>query len=86
MPPLAIAAYALAICSGVTANPWPMGRLPIEEPEYPASDGMMPAPSPGTSTPVARPKPNRRTHESKRWAPRRRPMVTAPTLLDWASI
>jgi hypothetical protein len=32
-PPLAIAAYAVAICIGVTAMPWPIGRLPIEEPE-----------------------------------------------------
>ena len=34
MPPLAIAEYALAICSGVTSWPCPIGRLPIEEPEY----------------------------------------------------
>ena len=33
MPPLAIAAYALAIWIGVTSWPWPIGRLPIEEPE-----------------------------------------------------
>jgi len=32
-PPLAIAAYALASCSGVTDSPWPIGRLPIDEPE-----------------------------------------------------
>ena len=34
MPPLAIAEYAAAICIGVTDSPWPIGRLPIDEPEY----------------------------------------------------
>ena len=34
MPPLAIAAYSSAIWIGVTLMPWPIGRLPIEEPEY----------------------------------------------------
>ena len=33
IPPLAIAAYAVAICIGVTAMPWPIGRLPIDAPE-----------------------------------------------------
>ena len=34
MPPLAIAAYAVEICIWVTSWPWPIGRLPIVEPEY----------------------------------------------------
>ena len=34
IPPLAIAAYAVAIWIGVTDSPWPIGRLPIDEPEY----------------------------------------------------
>ena len=29
----AIAEYALAIWIGVTSSPWPIGRLPMEEPE-----------------------------------------------------
>ena len=33
MPPSAIAEYAAAICIGVTERPWPIGRLPIVEPE-----------------------------------------------------
>ncbi len=33
VPPLAMAAYPSIICIGVTERPWPMGRLPIEEPE-----------------------------------------------------
>ena len=32
-PPFAIAAYAAAICTGVTAMPWPIGTLPIDEPD-----------------------------------------------------
>ena len=46
----------------------------------------MPLASPGRSTPVERPNPNARTHWSKRVAPTFRPMVTAPTLLEWARI
>ena len=33
MPPLAIAAYAVTICIGVTEMPWPIGRLPMVAPE-----------------------------------------------------
>ena len=32
-PWFAIAVYAVAICIGVTAMPWPIGMLPIDEPE-----------------------------------------------------
>ena len=81
-PPLAIAEYATAICIGVTAMPWPIGRLPIEAPEYLASGSTMPLSSPGRSVPVGLPKPKRRTHWSNFLAPSRRPIVTAPTLED----
>ena len=57
MPPLAIAAYAVAICIGVTSSPCPIGRLPIDEPEYWFSASATPASSPGRSTPVGVPKP-----------------------------
>ena len=60
MPPLAIAAYAVAIWIGVTDSPWPKGRLPIEEPEYLETGRMMPPSSPGRLTPVVVPKPKRR--------------------------
>ena len=46
----------------------------------------MPRSSPGRSTPVGVPKPKRRTQLSKRSLPSRRPIVIAPTLLDWARI
>ena len=42
----------------------------------------MPVCSPGRSTPVARPKPNLRTHLSNRSAPSFRPIITDPTLDD----
>ena len=32
-PWFAIAVYAVAICIGVTAMPWPIGMFPIDEPE-----------------------------------------------------
>ena len=82
MPPLAIAAYAVAIWIGVTARPWPSGRLPMEKPEYCSSGSGMPRSSPGRSMPVRRSKPNRRTQWSKRRAPSVAPIFTAPTFED----
>ena len=61
MPPLAIAEYAVAIWIGVTDSPWPIGRLPIEDPEYCEECRTMPRSSPGRSTPVRAPKPKRCT-------------------------
>ena len=66
--------------------PWPIGRLPIDEPEYFSRGGTMPRSSPGMSEPVGRPKPNFSTQPLKRSAPSFMPMVIAPTLLDWARI
>ena len=61
MPPLAIAEYAAAIWIGVTDSPCPIGRLPIDEPEYCQACSTIPCSSPGRSTPVGAPKPNRWT-------------------------
>jgi hypothetical protein len=63
--------------------PWPIGRLPIEEPEYCSRSSTMPRSSPGMSTPVGRPKPKRRTQRSNAAPPSRCPIMIAPTLLDW---
>src|SRR3954466_545217 len=60
IPPFAMALYAWAIWIGVTAMPWPIGRLPIEEPEYCFGGSTMPGLSPGRSTPVAWPQPKAR--------------------------
>src|SRR3954469_18888024 len=46
MPRLATAAYAAAICIGVTAMPWPIGTLPIVEPDHCSSGSTMPPDSP----------------------------------------
>jgi len=81
---LASAEYAVAICIGVTARPWPIGMFPIDEPEYCSGRSTMPLASPGTSTFVPVPKPNRRTQLSNRFAPSFRPIFTEPTLEDWA--
>ena len=53
---MAIAAYVLAIWIGVTDSPWPIGRLPIEEPEYSLGFSTCPASSPGRSIPVGGPR------------------------------
>ena len=42
----------------------------------------MPPSSPGRSTPVGLPKPNRRTHLSKCFAPSFSPIITEPTFDD----
>src|ERR1700761_6098295 len=55
MPPLAIAEYAVAIWIGVTDSPWPIGRLPIDDPEYCDTCLTMPVCSPGMSEPVVCP-------------------------------
>jgi hypothetical protein len=70
----------------VTATPWPIGRLPIDEPEYRLTGSTIPRSSPGRSTPVGEPKPKRRTQWSNRRLPSLRPIVIAPTLLDCARI
>ena len=70
----------------MTASPWPIGRLPSDEPEYWFGCSTMPGDSPGRSTPVGFPKPNARTHLSKRIGPSRWPIFTAPTFEDWARI
>ncbi len=67
---------------GVTAMPCPMGRLPIEDPEYLSSGRTRPDSSPGRSTPVGLPNPKRRTQASKGALPSRWPIVTAPTFED----
>src|SRR5919206_2714801 len=61
-PRLATAAYAAAICTGVTAMPWPIGTLPIVEPDHLSGGSTIPGLSPGKSIPVTRPKPKRVIH------------------------
>ena len=57
MPSLATVEKATAICSGVTAMPWPMGMLAMDVPDQRSAGGMMPAASPGNWIPVRLPKP-----------------------------
>ena len=56
-PRFAIAAYAAAICTGVTAMPCPIGTLPIVEPDHLSGCSTKPGLSPGKSTPVVRAEP-----------------------------
>ena len=43
---------------GVTATPWPIGMLPIVEPDHVLGRRRMPGLSPGKPSPVCAPKPN----------------------------
>ena len=79
---MAIAAYAATICIGVTDSPWPNGRLYIEVPEYFEGGRMIPPSSPGRSTPVGDPKPNRCTQSLNCVGPSRAPISSAPMLLE----
>ena len=58
MPSLAIAAYAAAICSGVTSTLCPIGIDPYDEPLQSSGGSTRPVASPGTPSPVASPSPN----------------------------
>ena len=58
-PPSAIVAYTEAICSGVTASPWPNAIVARLTPDHVSTGGRMPPDSPGNPRPVVRPKPNR---------------------------
>ena len=40
-PSFATAPYAAAICTGVIAIPWPIGSVPIVEPDHLSSGGTM---------------------------------------------
>ncbi len=82
IPPLAMAEYAVAIWIGVTDSPWPMGRLPIDDPEY--CEGLSTIPSaprevdPGGGAEAEAVAPNSRI---ACW-PSRMPIRSAPMLLD----
>ena len=69
--------------------PWPIGTLPIVEPDQ--YEGRIPALSPGKSMPVFLPKPKREIHCFRRFSPSSfRAIVTAPTLDErwriWATV
>ena len=59
--------------------PWPIGTLPIVEPDHWSSGSTSPALSPGKSIPVGWPKPKRSIHFASRAAPSFSASVIAPT-------
>ena len=81
-PPFPIAAYALTIWSGVTAMPCPIGTVPIVEPDQSSYGSTMPGLSPGKSTPVRFPNPNRSIHDASSGPPSRCAIVIVPTFDD----
>src|SRR6478736_1812774 len=62
--------------------PWPIGRLPMVAPEYLSSGRTWPICSPGRSTPVALPKPNRWIHLSNGLEPPRAPAIFTAPMFD----
>ena len=86
LPPFAIAAYARAICIGVTAMPWPIGTVPIVDPDHWSSGSAKPGDSPGKSMPVLFPKPKRSTHDASRPSPSRCAIVIVPMFDEYSTI
>ena len=66
--------------------PWPIGTLPIVEPDHWSAGRAIPWLSPGKSIPVGRPKPKRPIHDISRSLPSSRASVIAPTFEDLARI
>ena len=59
MPPLATAPYTAAICSGVTATPWPNDTVAMLVPDHFRTGGRIGPTSPGNPIPVFCDSPNR---------------------------
>ena len=62
--------------------PWPMGTLPIVEPDHSSGRRVIPRDSPGKSIPVLRPNPNRSIHSVSPARCNCSASVTTPTLDD----
>ena len=80
-----IVAYTDAICSGVTAIPWPIGTVPMLVPYHCSSGRRIPSDSPGNPTPVPEPYPNRRSILYRRSRPTMSATLMVPTLEERAS-
>ncbi len=85
-PPLATVASADAACIAVTAISCPMDIEAGERTDQLASGVIWPERSPGSSIPVRRPNPNLRMYSSKLSRGIVRPILMAPTLLDFSRI
>ena len=71
----------------MTAIPWPIGTVPIVEPDQRSRGSTAPADSPGKSIPVGLPKPKRAIQRASRSGPSRSlAIVTVPTFDDSARI
>ena len=85
-PSLAIVEYTETIWSGVAAMPWPYAIVARLVSLHWSSGSMIPFDSPGKPTPVACPSPNRARYVASAGAPRRFATMTAPMLLDSATM
>ena len=85
-PLFASAPYIAAIWIGVTAIPWPIGTLPIVEPDHRSRGSTIPRLSPGKSIPVFSPNPNREIQAASRFEPRSCASMTVPMFDERASI
>ena len=82
----ASAPYAAAIWIGVTAIPWPIGTLPIVEPDQRSTGNTIPGLSPGKSIPVGLPNPKRVIQRPSRSRPSSSASMIVPTFDERASI
>ena len=85
-PLFASAPYIAAIWIGVTAIPWPIGTLPIVEPDQRSRGSTIPGLSPGKSIPVFSPNPNREIQAASRFEPRSCASMIVPMFDERASI
>src|SRR5690348_4832281 len=79
-----MAAYMFVSWSGVTLMPWPIGIVPIDEPDHLSSGGTMPGLSPGKCGAGLRPKPKRWIQSIRLCAPTQPAILSAHTLDDCA--
>ena len=74
----------------MTAIPWPIGTLPIVEPDHFSTGRTIPRVSPGKSMPVLRPKPKRSIQRASRFWPSICATVIVPTFDEreriWATV
>ena len=82
LPPLAMAQMARSIWSGVTAIPCPMAMVATSEGTISLGLYRIPASSPGTSLPVALPKPKALAYWVSRSPPSFRPRSAIPVFRE----
>ena len=66
--------------------PWPIGTVPMVDPDHWSSGSANPDDSPGKSMPVLFPNPKRSIHDASRPSPRRCAIVIVPMFEEYSTI